>query len=324
MPELLQTSKAHGFFLADLFGRYDTLTEFEPSNAFKNCRSLQDVILELSKIFNGLNTSRNIMDLKKKLQLSLKKEISEFECTPYLSYFTDYYTIQLIFSLLEDKKSIDVSRENESHPIQKRIIEDEIGYFEELKCIELCKNFQEFKSFVLKYSGVEKFFEVEIKINFKENDFEKIYLQVMKNYYEYYAKLLNKKVISGYFEEILYEEIGFFIMEVVLNSQRNLEDFKIDKKIKEFLPLNYNKIVPIDRINSLEDMKAVFDISNQNIHDGIVERQKRIYSRSFGLFGDLSTVYCYLKLREIQINEIIFEVSKILNQEDHENDEDRD
>lgn len=321
MPELLETSKVHGFFLADLFGRYTCLSEFDVPSSFKNCRNLQDVILELSKLYTGLNSSKNILDLKKKLLVNLKKEISEFGSSPYLSYFTDYYTIQLIFSLLEEKKNVDFTRENENTSIQKRKITEEIGYFEELKCTNLCKNFQEFRSFVLKYSGVEKFFEVDVNNDFKENNFERIYLQVMKNYYEHYAELIRIGVMEGYFSEILSEEIGFFIMEMILNTQKSVEEFKIDNKIKEFLPMSSSRTISIDKITDISEMKKIFGISHQNIHEGIVERQKKVYSRSFGIFGDLSTIYCYLKLREIQINEIIFEVNKILNHEDHEIEE---
>ena len=103
-----------------------------------------------------------------------------------------------------------------------------------------------------------------------------------------------------------------------MNTQNNHEDFRIDQKIKDYIPSFYKKAIPFDRISNISDLKEVFDISNSNIYEGIVQKQKTVYERAFGIFGDLSTVYCYLKLRDIQINKIIYEIGKVLNKEEHE------
>lgn len=293
MSEILEISRDFGFYLADLFSRFTVMQESNIS--LKQCKNLQEIILELSKSFNltnnlsnNLNTCKNISELKRKLQTNLRDELMDLKCNFYVNYFVDYYKIQLIFSLLEDKKK-------KIKKIKK--ISNEIGYFEELKCMEFCKNFQEVRSLILKYSGIEKYFEIDVKSDFNENDFEKVYLKVMKNYYENYSKLVENGNMKGYFEEILTEEISFFIMEMVLNYKKeNLGD-----KIKEFIPLS-SKI----KVDFTKD-------SRMNVSEEISERQKKVYGRAFGIFGDLSVIYCYFKLREIQINEIIYEVDLILN-----------
>ncbi len=136
----------------------------------------------------------------------------------------------------------------------------------------------------------------------------------MKNYFENFYL----KNTSEYFKNVIEEEISLFVLEMILNRQTD-EEFNIQIELfKEFVPISKNEL-NLKNVKDLTDLKKVFELpedsNNQliDLFENIVEKQKKVYERSFGMFGELSTIYCYFKLREIQINQIIYEASKLLN-----------
>ncbi|ORD98463.1 VA0D1 [Hepatospora eriocheir] len=228
-------------------------------------------------------------ELKQTFIINLKRELNEFSeyNLTILNYFTDYYKIISLFNKINKIKI------------------NELGEFPELKAIELCNNFKEIKAVCINNSSLQKYF-VDLDGN-ETNMFLEVMKNLMNNYYE---------SSKGYFKEILEVEGDRQILEIALS---NLQDKS--KYFPNCTTLNKLQLTELSKNLSKEEVVQIFNLSNDNFMNEILIKIVNVYKNSFNQFDDLSCIYAYFKLKEIQIRNIIWIIQcKNNNMEDKQNE----
>lgn len=329
MPTLQHTASTFGFLLSDIYTRFFELSAINVRTFLGGTASFQEIILKICKIFPSCDSARSIHDLRVILYNELKMEVSELVDNVFCRYFLDSHKIHCLFSVLQNYSEDEKGKSEDFWAIEK----NNVGYFNQLKCIEFCRDFEDLKRFVLRESGIEHYFE---GVKVVGGEYQKAYLQVMKKYYEEYYKL---SVNVEYFREIILVEIKMFILDMYLSfslkNQPMLSFFALysstldsecvfDQRMYEYVPEveGLDQFVIDQIMKKLKNMRdpselgEIFRLESSDIYEGMRHKKIKLYSESFKAFNDLSAIYSFLQLREFQIREIIFVVDQILNKDE--------
>ncbi|ELA42042.1 uncharacterized protein VICG_00889 [Vittaforma corneae ATCC 50505] len=329
MPTLQHIANKFGFVLADVHTRFFELSNVNIKNFLGSTSNFQDIVLKICKIFPSCDSVRTINDLRTILYKELKKEVSELGDNTFTRYFLDGHKIHCLFSVLQNYSEDEKNKNEDFWVVEK----NSVGYFEQLKCIEFCKDFEDLRSFVLKESGIYRYFE---GIDIIDGEYQKVYLQVMKKYYEEYYKLSRS---VEYFREIIFEEIKMFILDIYLSLSLRSQlvlflpgsssltfngECGSDQRICEYIPVveeadqfAIDQITKkLKNVNDFNELEDIFKLESSDLYEGMRLKKIKLYSQSFKSFNDLSMIYSFLQLREHQIREVIFVVDQILNKDE--------
>lgn len=297
----LKLQMKSGFLLSDIFCRYFVLASTRAKDIVGSSSSMQELIQKICNTFPGCESFRESTgDMKRKLMKQLKKEALELESSLFAKLYLDKHKIHSFFLVLQAFKE----------GLAIHVDEDSLGYFEQLKCIEFCKSFEDLKTFVLHDSGIDQYFDDDDSL--EADDMQMMYLKVMKKYHE---NCYRQKRLSPCFEVIAEEEARLFVLDTYLNMSKSAE-CSFDKRIRTIapeIPCVEHILKKLETVRDYSDLARLFDIYNPDMPAGM--RQKRVlaYKKSFDVCDDISIVYSYLQLKEIKIEEIIFAVDQILN-----------
>lgn len=216
MPSLSEGAKAHGFVIADLFGRCLSLLDASDYRYILQCSSIQEMVMRLNKAYPTLNEEMPLStrEVERRLVQAIESEINELLSGDhknsrafFVGFFVQYHKIQCFFHrLAETLYGTPDSTLDSPH----------LGDFPELRSLKYCKTFADIKRFVLRGSGIEGFFEnIGISDSLETSDLQAAYLHVMRNYYDHYSKHYNGE---GYFEEILKVEVDAFVLDLCMSG----------------------------------------------------------------------------------------------------------
>lgn len=270
----------NNFYISDIHGRYNSLLRKSEYSALGSCKSLDEIILKLNHYFFFINEDMTYDELRSKFVKNVMQELTEFN-NEELVYFLEYYMISNFFNKMDGVRE---------HPI---------GSFPELKALDLCKNFNDVQKLCISNCFLKKYF-----LGINNYDKQKTMLIVIKNYMdEMYIKA------KGYFKIMLEYEGDRQILEICLN-------IKTPDLRKQYFPkattLSIKELEKISMTSSLEDVKAVFGITDQNPIEFMVQKLNIVYSAAFRQFNDEGCIYAYFKLKEQEIENIMWIIECIL------------
>jgi len=307
------TAASLGFLLSDVFSRYFALSAVDPKHLLDSSLDISDVVLRTSKLFPTCEGARSLPELKTAICLFLRAEISELGDNMFVRYFMDSHRINCFFAAVQHMLD---SQEKECSSFWE-VEKNSIGYYDQLRCIELCRSFREMKTFGLRDSGIERFFE---GVETVELDCQKAYLQVLRRYYEEYYK---ESRDHPSFREIILEEIKMFVADIYLSrGEREAQE----EELREYVPrldgpgeFHIDRLVrEIGQTRDVDGVKELFGIRHGEIADGLRRKRMLLYKSSFDTFDDLSVIYSFLQLRDLQTREILFVAEELLNGESGE------
>lgn len=270
----------HNFYISDINGRFNALLKQEDYNMLKNCNSLEEIVVKLNQHFSFINEDMGYDDLREKFVKNVMNEINEFRCKE-LKYFEEYYMICNFFNKLDGVK------------------EHVIGFFPELKALDLCNNFEDVRKMCINNCFLLKYFK---KIN--EFEKQKTMLVVLKLFMdEMYEKS------DAYFKEILQHEGDRQILEICL-SGASLKDKK--QYFPNATTLSGSDLEKLGETNDLEEIAQIFNFGGQPPVESIVQKLSSVYANSFNQFEDTACIYAYFKLKEQEIENIMWIVNCLL------------
>lgn len=308
MPASKPTPSSLAFLLSDVFSRYFDLLSTDFQHLLSSSSDIPDIALKIARHFPICEGTESIFDLRTALYLALRAEVSELGDSIFVRYFVDSQKINSFFAAVQHM----LENRDEENDTFWDFEQNNIGYYNGLRCIELCKNFGEMKTFGLRDSGIERFFE---GVDTVEMDCQKAYLLVSKKYYEKYY--LESKEYPE-FREIIIEEIKMSMGELYLSRGK-----KEMEQLSEFIPvLNGPDDFYIDSFfrelciaKDADGVKKLMGLGDVDICDGLRMKRIQLYKRSFDAVDNLSAIYSFIQLRNLQIREILFIVEENMNGE---------
>lgn len=319
MPDLNEITMDFGFITSDIFSRSLFLIHEEEYSSIAKCSSLEEIVMRLNKFYPNLNEEikMDIFEIEDKIVSLLQYEVSEFDAVGFFPvlYFVEFHKIESLFHSMQKAFSQQKSQNNK----EKELGRFSLGVFPEISNLKYCKSLRDIENLVLKYSGLEKYF-LDIKIpNEVENiDFKSLYFHVMKNFYEFSYDFCLKSRLD-HFLKIVKTEMDCFVLDMCVDlSLKDRSGKYVPKyytcKNLDGLRSNFEASFPNRQISTRnepkEDIKAIENlVLNQR------EKQNRAYKESFNIFGDISSIYSYFKLKENEMKKILYIIEGTLNKD---------
>lgn len=272
--------KGNNFCIGDINGRYNAILKKSDYGTLKTCKSLEEIIVKLNHHFSFINEEMEYEELRTKFVKNVMSELNEFNMKE-LEFFIEYYKIVNFFNKMEG------------------IRENSIGQFTELKSIDLCKSFDDVQKLCITNCFLKKYFT-----DINSYDKQVTMLKVMKNYMDcVYANS------TGFLREILEHEGDRQILEICLNGKK-LENKRL--YFPNATTLNGQQIEQLMNTSDVDEIKIIFNINDVDPIEATVRRISAIYSHSFCQYDDNSCVYAYFKLKEQEIENIMWIIECIL------------
>ena len=280
---------SNNFYISDINGRYNSLLKESDYTALKGCKTLEEMIVKLNHYFGFINEDMGYDELRMKFVQNVLFELDEFENNE-LVYFIRYYMICNFFNKIEGIK------------------EHILGNFPELKVLNLCRNFDDVQKLCINNCFLLRYFR-----DIKSFEGQKTMLIVLKNLMD--EVYINSK---GYFKEILEHEGDRQILEICL-SGKGLQD-----KIKYFpkaTTLGLKQLEKLSSTTEVEEIKRIFYFNDEEPIEAIIKRLSNVYAESFAQYNDSSCIYAYFKLKEQEIENIMWIVECMLQNAPEKMDE---
>lgn len=311
----------YGYLLSQTQTKLAKLFDNDFYSLLLNSSNLTDIIAKLGhssyKDFVNEGIKKEKKELRKALFNSFKKELNDIErliprkCVLYemIEYMKRNYVIGSFLYSITSKKS-DVIK----------VEEGELGYFDEINALPLANSVSEAlelmedKNFIKIYL---QFFREGLKENLCENDFQKLATKFYKkNLDDFHSEMAERGLLTISLDEVLKEEGNKMIFEGILNKIELSQELDL-----EIIPNTHS--LQFDDLQSLYAVKNKEDFINsmkntnykkffsEEEHDFLklfknieLEKMKKIFDN----FNDVVSVYCYLKLKENEIRNIIWTV----------------
>ncbi|AFN83567.1 vacuolar-type H+-ATPase subunit C [Encephalitozoon romaleae SJ-2008] len=300
----------YGYIISEINGKREEMLKEEDYNALKRCESLEEVAIKLSKTYRGLSEgiAYTKPELKKKLLESLKADFDYYHdaedkgIRTILDYYMDFHKIQNFFYLLQCKL--------QDPNLEKSFEKIEIGDFSALRTIKFSNDMDDVQRYCMENSFLKKFEKrVRFKKEFSANNFQVLQTLFFKFHIEETYRNLNDDM--EYMKEILRLEGDRQIIEITVNTL-NSKDLVGKKRMSLFpdvhsMSLNAREL--LSHVENLEDMKSIlseaynFDTDISNV---LIKAELQKYQESFSMYGDLSCVYSYFKMKEQEIKNILW------------------
>lgn len=278
--------KSFEFAVADLNGRFDQLLKRSDYSALAHCKSFEELIIKLNHHFPHINEDMeySAVALRAKLYRNVLDELEEFqdrECD-FIDYFLDYNKITAFFTTLETGRAQLVP-----------------GAVEELRGLASCKSLDEAIRLYVQDTELARYFSGIDANGAGHKHLQKTMALVLKNYYDFYYS----KASSEYFREIIEAEGSRQILEICLNGsaiENKTVYFPLGSTVSES-----DKSRLRDCIDPREIRELVCPLAQEPIAHAI-EMCMQVYANSFKQYGDLSCLYAYFRLKEQEMNNIVW------------------
>lgn len=329
--------------LTTLFSETHTLymTTLNNNNfqQFANSKNLQELIVKLAN-----TSYRKIIDkpIQTNKELSEKLDYYFKESIEYYGKFSVGGNLELMNLLKFIKSEYEINAFIYLLTANKRISEEELGFFESLNSFLYLNSLDQlfelnspFNNYLLEIKNNSNF-KIDFGLKFREkNNLQKLSLLLKKLNLENIYKQTKSEILK----EILRNECDRSIIDVLFSlkniskeeeSKENMfnNNLKIinyfptctnfsDYQISQILSLQNPSISNLREILNIEVMtddsitnigQALFKFSNINDYSSLSSKfnwiEDKLYKDSFNIFNDISCIYSYLKIRELEIKKI--------------------
>lgn len=310
MEKQFANAERYGYIISEINGKKEDILREEDYNALKRCDSLEEMAVKLSRAYPNLSegTVHTKPEFKKKLLETLRADFDHYndneegDLRLILDYYMEFHKIQNFFYLLQCKQQ-DPSLERGFEKI-------EIGDFSALRTIKFSKDMDDVQRYCMENSFLRKFEgKVRFERGFGDNNFQVLQTLFFKFHIEdTYGRLSDD---MEHMREILRLEGDRQIIEITVNTLGSLEVF--GKRRVDLFPrvcsMDLKTRELLSQVETYEDMKAVLstkyefdtDISSVLIRNELLKNYE-----SFSLYGDISCVYSYFKIKEQEIKNILW------------------
>lgn len=300
----------YGYIISEINGKREEMLREEDYNALKRCDSLEEMAIKLSRRYHGLSEgiAYTKPELKKRLLETLKADFDHYHdvedkgIRTILNYYMDFHKIQNFFYLLQCKLQ-DPSLERSFDKI-------EIGDFSALRTIKFSNDMDDVQRYCMENSFLKKFEQrVRFKKEFAANNFQVLQTLFFKFHIEEAYRSLNDDM--DHMREILRLEGDRQIIEVAANTLGSKE--VVGCKRMELFPdvhsMDLRTRELLSHVEGLEDMKAILSTRydfDTDISNALIRAELGKYRESFSMYGDLSCVYSYFRMKEQEIKNILW------------------
>lgn len=315
MNSIFDFSITHGFTINVIHGKQLTLLKDSNYNSLQQCDTLEDIISKLNPFFKLSQTINSKKEFKDALYSNLKNEYNKLykgatdELKLLLDYYINRYKILNFIYLLACK-------ENDPELTMAFTKIDEIGLFNELYTLKFSNDMSDVYKFCVESTFLKNYY-VNVKFNreIKDNDFQLIQLQFLKQHLEdFYGQLEDTKSMD-FMKNVLKREGDRIIIEIVLNTL----DSSIKDREKLFPRVNSLDLGMKKRLGkctAIDELRGILGTHNALrkviMEDDIIKAISKIenekYWETFKIYNDISCVYGYLKLREQEIKNVLWVV----------------
>ncbi|KAG0439489.1 V-type proton ATPase subunit d [Dictyocoela muelleri] len=309
-------SMLYGFLLSDIHDRANHLLTQENYTLLMQCETLEDLIIKLSQTgyssYINENVDINKKSIKTKLYESLTNEFtsiykySDKDVKTLLTYFHETLMIdEFILCLalkIEDKLEIN---------------EENLGFFPELHTLKFSNDMNDVFRFCIDNCFLKKY---EIVLNdFKNCDFKSLDVQLLhaillKDHRLAFYKKINNSM--AHMKKILRFEGDRQIIEMVMNSIG--QDIDRKKYFSEVSELKGSVLIELMSVEGYDEFVSVMmNTKYSEILENPLPRLQKmeidLNFDSFLLYNDISCVYSYLKLKELEIKNILWIVECLVS-----------
>lgn len=310
MEKQFRNAERYGYIISEINGMKEDILKEDDYNALKRCDSLEEMAIKLSKTYRNLSegTTYTKPEFKKRLLETLKadfdhyKDVEDKEMRLILDYYINFHKIQNFFYLLQCKL--------QDPNLEKSFEKIEIGDFSALRTIKFSKDMEDVQKYCIENSFLKKF-EGKIKFEkeFADNNFQVLQTLFFKFHIEEtYKNLCDDMVHMG---EILKLEGDRQIIEITVNTLNSKELVGTERTslFPEVCSMDLKTRGLLSHVDTYEDMKAILNTRydfDTDISSILIKNELSKYYESFSLYGDLSCVYSYFKIKEQEIKNILW------------------
>ncbi|KCZ80508.1 hypothetical protein H312_02108, partial [Anncaliia algerae PRA339] len=308
------------------------------------CENIEDICAKLVMKYPTLKylTNYTKTELKEKLYGDLLEEFYLSKISPSLKIVSDFireqYFINSFFYLLSCKE-FDPELHNSFGNV------DAVSYFIELDTLKFCVNMEEVYNYCVKNTFLKDYYnECVFNFNFRENDFSFLNYQFNKLHlkkYFYYQSTIDeenkkqelvkvdrsisfdkKSPKENNFSTLLKLEgdrlnIGLALSLIDSESKDKKDIFTEISNIPQHFQQKIIESTTFEEIRNILSKMHHFskEFSSQEISLDIAMKKVELntFMKSFYLFNDISVYYSYLKLKEQEIQNILYLAESILS-----------
>lgn len=309
MERQFSNAEKYGYIISEINGRKEDLLREEDYNMLKRCDSLEEMAIKLSRTYHELSegVAYTKPEFKRHLLESLKKEFSHYsdvqdgDMRLILDYYIDFHKIQNFFFLLQCKL--------QDPNLEKSFEKIEIGDFNALRTIKFSKDMDDVQKYCMENSFLKRFGSVRFEKDFAANNFQ--VLQAL--FFKLHIEETHRSLSDGmeHMREILQLEGDRQIIEITVNTLGSKE--MLGKRRTSLFPevcsMDLKTRELLSHVETYEDMKAVLNTRydfDTDISSVLIRSELSKHYESFGLYGDLSCVYSYFRIKEQEIKNILW------------------
>lgn len=298
------------FIVSDISGRFNHLLKKQDYASLSQCKTLEDFIIKLNHYFPFITEDMTftVRSLRAKLYDNINKELDEFKDRNihFLEYLLEYNKIKAFFGALEDSLNNKTGNKTNLDTNKTNLNTNEIS---ELKGLSGCKSLKEAIYLYIKGSNLEKYFNFE-----DQDDLQKAECMVLKQHHDYYS-MLSQKTDMKYFKEIMEVEGDRQIYEVCVNGKMLKDKLRYFASVSSISESQKIKLSKCQDENEIKEMLRKFMCPKaDNPLDFIISRQNNIYYEAFKQYNDLSCIYCYFRLKEQEMRNVLWIAECILQE----------
>lgn len=315
----------YGYILSQIHGRQKNLLSHSAYKALLQSYSLDDILIKLQNLGYALpDTTTTKADLKRLLDSALKAEFHALHARAHrqlrtlLTFFLETYQIEsFIYRLSSPEERV-----------------EELGFFTELNALKFSKDMDEVKRFVVDNCFLKRYFKrINTEKVMAKNNFQIVKKMLMKYHIEdFYGRITGGGGTGGgdghddnsdsndndglecmaFMKRVLEVMGAVQIIEIVLNTLHTTitpaNRAKLFPAVNDLSTRTLAQLADCDSVDDLRNIllasKYAAVVRTDDVLHGLQVVMLETYYLSFGVFNDLSCVYCYLKLKEQEIQNI--------------------
>ncbi|KAI4292330.1 V-type H+-transporting ATPase subunit d [Pancytospora philotis] len=274
------------FVVADVNGRFDQLLRRPDYTALADCKDLRELVAKLNHYFPYISddTQHTVASLRSSLYNSIMGELGEFEDRPsiFLSYFADLNRIHAFFATLETGSE-----------------EAVLCAAREFRGLSTCKSPEEAFRLYVQDTRLERYFEGAVLKADGRQDLRLAMARVLKNYYDHHGAA----ALDSYFREVVEAESTRQVLEICLGGaapEDRAAYFPACCSVSEADKLR------LGSARSPAEVQEIVCPPGKEPLAHAVEECMKVYANAFRQHGDLSCLYAYFRLKEQEMNNILW------------------
>ncbi|KAH9410901.1 ATP synthase [Ordospora pajunii] len=310
MEKQFENAKKYGFIISEINGKKEDILKEEDYNALKRCESLEEVAIKLTRKYPRLSEGGIYTkpEIKKRLLETLKTDFDYYYGADdhgirmILDYYMDFHKIQNFFYLLQCKQ--------QDPNLDKSFEKIEMGDFGALRTIKFSSDMDDVQKYCMENSFLKKYGgRVKFKKEFVDNDFQVLQTLFFKIHIEETYRSLTADM--EHMKSILKLEGDRQIIEITVNTLGSKDI--IGKKRMDLFPAIHSMDLwmreQLSTAECIDDIKNIlaerynFDTDISNV---LIRAELLRYHESFSMYGDLSCLYAYFRIKEQEIKNILW------------------